>query len=100
LALAEVAHELDEQRDVALLLADERRSRMLARAGKVGTIGRAGDLNLPLRATADRTDLFVEGGTSAPSAPNSAQRADHSVHYCIIAAEISVNSSERALQSQ
>jgi len=84
LPLAEVAHQMDERRDVALLLADTRRGRMLACAGEPGTLGRAVDFDETLGAAADRTDLFAEGGTSAPSAPISAQGADHSVHYCII----------------
>ena len=68
LPLAEVAHELDEHRDVALLLADERRRRVLASAGEPGTVGRAFDFDQSLRAAADRADLLAEGGTSAPGA--------------------------------
>jgi hypothetical protein len=77
LPLAEVAHELDEHRDVALLLADERRRRVLASAGEPGTVGRAFDFDQSLRAAADRADLLAEGGTSAPGAPISARWADH-----------------------
>jgi hypothetical protein len=98
LPLAEVAHELDEHRDVALLLADERRRRVLASAGEPGTVGRAFDFDQSLRAAADRADLLAEGGTSAPGAPISARWADHRGHYCIIRPKTAGNSSERALQ--
>src|SRR2546430_9578165 len=57
LPFAEVAHELDEQAQVALLLAHDGRWRVLARSGEVDAIRRTADLHQPLGAAADRTNL-------------------------------------------
>src|SRR5262249_44069071 len=89
LPLVEVAHDLQHQGDVALLLPHDDPGRMLARAHEPGTIARTRDLGQPLGAAADRTDLLADCGTAPPGATISAERADHSTHYCIIRAKTS-----------
>ena len=69
---------LHHQPEVALLLSDGDRGRMLARAGEPGTVARTLDFDQALGAAAHRTDLFAERGTAAPRAPHAAERTDHS----------------------
>src|SRR6185295_19006435 len=53
LPLAEIAHELHQPPEVALLLADDDRRGMFTRAGQPGAVARALYLYQPLGATAD-----------------------------------------------
>src|SRR5581483_6342815 len=77
LALAQVAHELHEEAEIALLTADGRRWRMLARGGEIDAVRRTLDLGQPLRSAADRTDLFAERRTCTSSLPLATERANH-----------------------
>src|SRR5207237_2615458 len=83
LPLAEVAHERHERADVALLLANDGRGRMLARAREPRAVARTPDLHEPLGPAADMTDLFAERRTSAAGAPRAAEGTKHSRQYCI-----------------
>ena len=78
LALAEVAHELREEREVALLLAQRGGGRMLPGGREIHAVVWTRDLDEALRAAAHRADLLVERRTAAPRAPNAAERTDHS----------------------
>src|SRR5579864_579672 len=77
LPLVEVARELDEQTEVALLLTDQRRRRMLARSGKVRAVARTADLGQPLRPAADRADLMAERRARAPRFSLAAEGTHH-----------------------
>ena len=68
---------LDEEADIALLLADDGRRRVLAGAGQPGAVARTADLDQPLGAAADRTDLLAERRTATPGAPGAAKRTHH-----------------------
>ena len=78
LALVEVAHELQEEREVVLLPADHGRGRMFARGGEERAVGRALNLDEPFGAAARRTDLLAESRTCAPRFSLAAKRAHHS----------------------
>lgn len=78
LALAEVAHELHEEADVALLLTHERGRRMLAGAREPGAVARALNLDEALGAAADCADLLAERGAAAAGPPCAAKGTDHS----------------------
>jgi len=77
LALAEVPHDVQEQPDVALLLADDDSGRMLACACEPDTVRRALYLNETLRPAADRADLLADRGTATPGAPHAAKGTQH-----------------------
>src|SRR6266487_3154196 len=72
LATAEVAHALHDQSHVALLLPHGHGGRMFARARQPGAVARTLDFDQPLRAAADRTDLFPESRTAATRAARAA----------------------------
>src|SRR6185295_16332967 len=78
LPLAEIAHELHEPPDVALLLPHDDRRGMFTCAGEPGAIARALNLYQALGATADGADLLAEGRTAAARAPRTAKRTQHS----------------------
>lgn len=77
LPVVEVARELHEQGDVALLLPDQRRRWMLARGGEVRAIARTANLGQPLRSAADRANLMTERRAGAPRFPLAAEGTHH-----------------------
>src|SRR5204863_657325 len=76
LPAAEVAHALEHHAEVALLLTHGDCGRMLAGAGKPGTVARALDFDQALGAATHRTDLFAERRAAAARAPHAAERRD------------------------
>lgn len=72
LARAEVAHELHEQLDVALLLADRDRRWMFAGAREPGAVDRARKLDPSLGAAACRANLLADRRAPASGAPDAA----------------------------
>ena len=77
LPAAEVPHAFEHHAEVALLLTDGDRGRMLAGAGEPGTVARALDFDQALGAATHRTDLFAERRTAAARTPHAAERTDH-----------------------
>jgi len=77
LTFAEIAHTVREQFDVALLLANRHRRRMVARGGKVRAIGGTWNLDETLRAAAHGANLPTECGAAASGAPFVAQGTNH-----------------------
>ena len=77
LTLAEITHNVREQFDVALLLANGHRRRMLARGRKVRAIGGTWNLDQTLRAAAHGANLPPESGAAASGAPFVAQGTNH-----------------------
>ena len=82
-----------------LLPADGGRRRMLARGRKVRAVARALNLDEPLGAAADRTDLVAERRTGAPRLPLRRRGDTPQPYYCIIPRKSIENSSERGLHS-
>lgn len=77
LALVEVAHELHEEAQVALLLPHLDCRGVLACAREPRAVGGALYLDESLRAAAHRTDLLADGRTAASRPSDAAQRANH-----------------------
>jgi len=77
LTLTEIADTVREQFDVALLLANGHRRRMLAGGGKVRAICGTRDLDETLRAAAHGANLPPESGAAASGAPFVAQGTNH-----------------------
>ena len=77
LTLTEIADTVREQFDVALLLANGHRRRMLARGGKVGALGGTRDLDETLRAAAHGANLPAESRAAASGAPFVARGTNH-----------------------
>jgi hypothetical protein len=77
LPLVEVAHELYEQTQIALLLPDRRRWRMLAGAREVRAVAWALNLGEALGPAADGADLLTERRTPAPCASYAAEGTNH-----------------------
>src|SRR5262249_31682748 len=78
LTFAEIAHQLYESADVALLLAHHDRGRMLARAREPRAVARTRDLHEAFGAAAHRADLVAERRTAASRATLAAERTQHS----------------------
>ena len=77
LALVEIANDLHGEFEVALLLADDRCGRVLARRGEVDAVGRALDLHLALGAAADGTNLMAERRTGPARTTLAAEATEH-----------------------
>ena len=77
LALAEIAHTVREQFDVALLLANGHCRRMLAGGGEERAIGWARNLDEALRSAAHGANLLAESRAAASGAPFVAQGTNH-----------------------
>ena len=69
LTLAEIAHPVREQVDVALLLTDGHRRRVLTRGREVRAIGGTGNLDETLRAAAHGANLVSERRAAPSCAP-------------------------------
>src|SRR5262249_27213362 len=77
LPLVQVAHEVHEQPEIALLAADDGDGRMLARRGQINAGGRTLNLDEPLGAAADGANLPAERRTGAPRLALAAKRTSH-----------------------
>src|SRR5262249_13129190 len=84
----QVAHELHEESEVALLLANDDGGRVFAGAGEPGAVGRAVDLDETFGSAAHGADLLTDCGATAARLASAAQRTNHGGHYCILCAEI------------
>jgi len=77
LTAVQVTHRIDKEPDVAVLPAQGRGRRVLARAGEIRAIGRTLDFSQPLGAATDGANLLTQRRARAARFLSTAERTFH-----------------------